>query len=729
MGGGFDMYQSRLHVTNGLVSLALDALSGEVLEYILEEKWDNVLKNHVRECPTPLDGIIHLEDGPVMLRPPRYMDVRRDEQVRPVITVSENKACIFYPYLMTEKGRVDVSARITVTLLPNDVRALWQLEMENRSGFEVEKVNFPALTGMWLGETWEDDRLLLPRFAGWEVENPSKKLALTPPTIQWKWQEYMYLYNLGELNGTPDHRGAYTVELPYSGAASMLWMDLYDPQEDCGLYMTCRNDTLSMKALRCDAMGDQRPGVGMAIVHKPCLKEGTWQSEACITALHRGDWHWAAKEYRAWLRTLTRPAQSAHIPAWFKKSPGLMAHYDFQYQLGGIVHTFSDIPQLMRQAMDLGFNHLLLSGWHEDGFDFGFPHYTPNHLLGTEEELKKAIREARAMGGHVAFYVNARLCNTLFEDTESRVEKSAIRNRDGSVRVERYGSGEAPFALLCINDTDWRNALADTVRYLTHEIGADGMYLDQLAMAESTFCYHPDHEEHRGDPAAWNRGYDKLLTRMRAEYKEEGMGLIFEGCNDLFGPYASGQLITTLGGPFVGRKPEMYRYTFPEQILCDMMNPRRHSAMRPEHVARHATEWLYRAFVNGMYLWCYDLEWDNTFRRDPEQYERLQKVTALRKKWLETFENGTFRDEEGILSAPDSAMCRRYDLRDGVLIACADEKGLKGHVTLSLPDAASASAATCFTLEGDEIALSVTRQDGCLAFSLPATELCFIVIR
>jgi hypothetical protein len=98
-----------------------------------------------------------------------------------------------------------------------------------------------------------------------------------------------------------------------------------------------------------------------------------------------------------------------------------MAHYDFQYQLGGLVHTFGDIPRLMQEAMDMGFNHLLLSGWHEDGFDYGFPHYKPNHLLGTEEDLKNAVAEAKRMGGHIAFYVNARLCNTLFEDTKELV--------------------------------------------------------------------------------------------------------------------------------------------------------------------------------------------------------------------------------------------------------------------------------------------------------------------
>ena len=83
-----------------------------------------------------------------------------------------------------------------------------------------------------------------------------------------------------------------------------------------------------------------------------------------------------------------------------------------------------------------------------------------------------------------------------------------------------------------------------------------------------------------------------------------------------------------MSGPFIGRFPEVYKYTFPDQILVDMMNPRRHSAMRPEHIARHSTEFLYKAFVMGSYFWCYDLECDNTWRRDPEQAQRCLLYTS-----------------------------------------------------------------------------------------------------
>ena len=68
---------------------------------------------------------------------------------------------------------------------------------------------------------------------------------------------------------------------------------------------------------------------------------------------------------------------------------------------------FGIFPELYRQARDLGLHHLLLSGWNKDGFDYGFPHYTPNPLLGTEEDLREAIQQVRGMGGHVAFYINS----------------------------------------------------------------------------------------------------------------------------------------------------------------------------------------------------------------------------------------------------------------------------------------------------------------------------------
>ena len=114
------------------------------------------------------------------------------------------------------------------------------------------------------------------------------------------------------------------------------------------------------------------------------------------------------------------------------------------------------------------------------------------------------------MGGHVAFYINSRLCNTAFADEQEQIRQSAVMNRNGSLYIEKYGAANVSFASMCINEPAWRQRLAHTVRYLTHDIGADSIYLDQLAMAPSLKCYHPAHAEHNDNPTPWNQGSFRL---------------------------------------------------------------------------------------------------------------------------------------------------------------------------------------------------------------------------
>lgn len=671
------MYQSRLHITNGVISLALDAESGEVLEFVREKTGDNILKNHIQEAGPILDGMLSMPGGDVRFTLPRHKEFRKDASLKPVITLrqgdGEAEAELYYPRVMVKEEPAALSARVYICLEKDSCRSVWQLKLCNETGYEACDIAFPALDGIWLGESYADNVLVYPHFAGCRMDNPTRQLASSPKLIRWKWQNYLYTYNLGQAVGERDERGAYVRRLNYTGDASMLWLDLHDPGENAGLYLACRNESHVMKGLRMESFGEENPGTGLAVIHRPALGAGEWESGQCILALHEGDWHWAADAYRAWFETLPKARFRPLRPQWFNQSPALMAHYDFQYQEGGIVHTFRDIPELMRQAMDMGISHLLLAGWHEDGFDYGFPHYTPNHLLGGADALKAAIRTVRNMGGHVSFYINSRLCNTAFEDEHALIARSAIMQKNGRLWIEKYGADEIEFASMCISEPGWRARLVDTVDYLVHEIGADSIYLDQFAMATSIKCYHPGHTEHAGNPCAWNQGYEHLLEEIREKVPEEELAVLYEGCNDIYGASVGGQLISELHCPWEARMPEVYKYTFPDQMLVDMMNPRRHSAMRPEHVARHSTQLLHRAFVMDAYFWCYDLEYDNNWRGDPEQFRRLKQLVRLRREWLSRYGHGRFRDTQGLEDLPAHALVKRFELEDGFLIVCASE--------------------------------------------------------
>ncbi len=673
------MFYSRLHATNGLVSLAIDALNGEILEFIYESTGENVIKNnYAQNAWSPFMFQIPTDTGFDFLHPPRFMDIQKDSALTPAVSITQNEKSalvnIHYPYVMCKDKKEHIAVDVSIALLENDLFTQWHIEISNHEKREIERVLFPCINGMWLSDSWETNQLVLPHNAGLKVKNPVHALSTPPPAIEWKWQEYKYFYNLGGPYGQKDARNSHVLEYRYSGSCSMLYTDLFDEKENMGVYMTCRNQNFLLKGIHAETFGDLKPGIGLSILHFPCIQTGkTWKSETCIVALHEGDWHFAADDYRTYRNSLPTQNTSVFHPKWFEQSPGLVAHYDFQYQGGGIVHRFSDIERLYDEAKAMGMHHLLLSGWHIDGFDNGFPMYRPNPNLGTEEELKTAIQHVKAQGGHIAFYINSRLCNTKYEEKKELMDQSTIMLQNKQLKIEQYGAFDCTFACLCNQTKAWQEELTHTVDYLTNVIGADSMYLDQLAMASGELCYHPAHKEHQNNPAGWNQGYQKILQNMRENATDEGVAMLYEGVSDIHGAGVSGQLISSMFSHYEGGYPELYKYTFPEQILVDMMNPRRHSAMRAEHLARKSTFLLHKAFVIGSYLWVYDLEMDNTFRRDKEQLVRLQQVCALRTTWLLTYGQGTFKDTYFIHDNPNSLLVKSFEIQEGLLLPCSRE--------------------------------------------------------
>lgn len=165
----------------------------------------------------------------------------------------------------------------------------------------------------------------------------------------------------------------------------------------------------------------------------------------------------------------------------------------------------------------------------------------------------------------MAFYVNARLCNTSFPDRESLWKNGGIQKRDGSPWLEQYGSRNQYFASMCSQAELWQSELISTFRWLTHDIGADSLYLDQLAMATSCLCFSEAHDDHPGVRDGWNTGLRRLLTRLAQEAPEKGVALLVEGANDTYMPGICGGLITTMFYDHAGAFPELYRYTFPRR--------------------------------------------------------------------------------------------------------------------------------------------------------------------
>lgn len=707
-------YQSRYHLSNGRLSLALDSLTGELLELVDETSGENLIKNHTFALPQPF--AILAKKGEACLHPGSAETIARYPQLQPEIAVSPEgqSATVTYHALWDGERPWEVQVKYTVELTENG-DSQWRIHVENHSTETLKEVRFPCVNGIYFGRDWQENALVYPFEAGIQVKDPVTNFGKGSSHIYWRWQNYKYVYGVGTISRKfPED--VYGIEERYSGNLSMKWLDYYG--ENTGLYFACHDPEPNICALRADTYGPHSPGMNFSFGHPVRMgAETCWDSPVFVVSVHSGDWHQGADKYRAFHRQFS-PATTS-CPKWFEKSAGLMAHYDFKYQNGGVVHHFSDITKLLEQAKEIGLNHLLVAGWHKDGFDNGFPEYVPADDLGTADELRDQVAQVIAQGGHICFYVNSRLANTKYTHLKDFIAENGVLQEDGSVMTEQYGSGDLRFSVQCIGSRGWRKKLEETVAYVTEDIGIDGMYLDQLSMGSPCVCYNTNHDHSFGQ---WNFWYQKLLeevAKRRQQQNPQPLSMIHEGVSDSYGNLVSGQLVSTFSYHHCGAFPQLYRYTFPEQILVDMLYPERNLAMRPVHVAQASREMIDRAFLLGMYFWIYDLEEDNTFRRDPKSYEYLKKVIALRKFWLEEFGLGTYGDQNGLTNIPEGIQAACYTLEDGLLIVCSNTTSSQQTIQVQVEKPCSVQS---FTAESLPNAFAATSQnpnhDGTISLEL-----------
>ena len=667
----------RVIINNEKIEIAFDEYSGELRELTYLETGENILKNYIWKRKTPFTLSVRFPNGEKKeLTAPLYDDISEDVLLKPDISLSElqdgtRQLQIIYRYLKCDTGRVNISANINVTISPGDYESLWSMEIiNNEEEHTVEEVWFPFLSGVYLGYTWEDDNLVFPYWSSIKVKNPTAAFSSPPVSIGWRWHDYNYEYRIGM--SVPAERksdGSYCLQSYHSGHASMNWMSYYG--DEFGLYMAAYQDDFKISSLVAETFGNACPGMGFSIVVYPHIAGGSrWMSKTYGIALHPGDWHWGADRYRKWRRGADNGLKHK-TPHWFEKSPGLIAHYDFKYQHQFMkpVHGYSDIERLYEEAKELGINHLLISGWHKDGFDRGFPLYRYEPELGSEDEFSRQVTNVVNNGGHISFYINSRLFNRKYEKELPDVwENGHATGKDGKTYDENYGSER--FSVMCSSSDAWQEHLLSTIKYLTEKIGGDGVYLDQLNCAPPVMCFDDGHGHEHDD---WNRGYDILLDGINSYFTRNGentVSIICEGASDIHGCKMSGQLISTFFSDEFGAFPEAYKYTFPEETLVDMIYPSRGQKMRPVHISQNAYKILNRAFLTGCYFWIYDLEEENTFKRDPEMKEYLKKVIRLRKLWLEKFGKGIYRDDRGVVYADEGITAKVYLLsNDDVLVA------------------------------------------------------------
>ena len=426
------------------------------------------------------------------------------------------------------------------------------------------------------------------------------------------------------------------MRLTYPFPASMQWFTLSDGEE--GIYLGSHDKTLMTSCL--NVMAHSEEALSASIVKYPFVKAGeTWTSEPAILRLYRGDWHQAARFYRAWADTwMARPDP----PAWLRQTPGWILPM-LKGQSGHILSTYGELPAIFQEAQAAGIRLLNIFGWVKQGFDNLYPEYDPDEALGGAQGMKDALARIRQDGGKTILYTQGQLIDPSSEYYRKEGHRIVARDIWGYEYRESYGGGgqgtllnvmrNKYFGIACPSASGWIDHLLWQLG-MVQDLGAQGIIFDQMGGIPPYICFSKEHP-HTKPSLAVGPGKVSNMQRLRSTMKARDPEFIFvmELATDCYAGYAD--IIHSHG---IGFWPEpeafgeMFRYTFPEHIVTNRGGGPYDRRMQLGH-----------AFALG---WRFDASLRDT--RDPKLAPYFSRMVALRNAHPDLLLTGRFVDNEGL---------------------------------------------------------------------------------
>ena len=546
---------------------------------------------------------------------------------------------------------------------------LFSAQIENRSEMPVIEILLPHLGGIALGKTHASDVLIFPHHAGERTVNPVRRYGIDKKDF-WRASSV----RCGDI---------YRREINYCGLASMSWMYYYDAEN--GLYFGSHDPRFPVTGVIAETSGSEAaPWMAFAFRKYHTIAPGeSYDTGEYAVSVNCRDWHYGAQIYR---RYIAPYLDFSHNPAFLQEECALNQCYNFK-RTGQIENRFRDIPALYQAGSEWGVRHIFIAGWNRTGFDSYYPEYYPDMELGSAMELRRSLETVRQRGGFSTLYLNARLFDLKSDFHPLVGEKMALRDEQGRAVEEVYGPEH--FTVNCPSDALWQNYLIDSAEFAYKAYGCDGIYLDQLASAEPFACYCKEHSH--TDSGSFNLGnvaiLRELLRRMRRQ--NPNAYLMTENCGDIYGSYTWGNL--TWNGADYDEYYNVFKYTFPEFVQVNMVNPR---GWEPDPDAQR--RWYYRdmhrAITLGSVLWM-----GITTRMRPQDgayHTYSQAALAFRQKLQPLLRSAVFLDDAYQQTLPPDCLATSWQLADGrILLLMSNDSAVPQTLCFALPRSGAADAA------------------------------------
>jgi hypothetical protein len=389
----------------------------------------------------------------------------------------------------------------TVTM-QRDTTTVWRIALTGMDSARVERVHFPRLSGISIEPR---DELAVSSWMGQRTRNPVAMLTTA--------------------SGASRRH-----EFVYPGAASMQLFALSNTASG-GLYFAA-NDTAAFRK-HFEFWGEANGRAGYSVAHvlsNPGTNTAYAPSYAALVGLVRGDWLSAVERYRAWgtrqYWARTSRLHTGTTPAWMQNT-GLWV-----WNRGRSEMVLKPAAQLQRDAK-LPVS-VFWHWWHQGPYDTSFPDYLPPREGA--EPFTRAVATAHTAGLNAIVYMNQRLwCTNTPSWTRDSAEQWAVRERDGSVRLETYNVfNPLPCATMNPATAFWRRkytGIADTV---LNQYGLDGIYMDQAVL--SLMDWSPNRDHPVGGGNYWMEGFRTLAAELRATSRQRPTGFAGEGGGESWMP-------------------------------------------------------------------------------------------------------------------------------------------------------------------------------------------------
>ena len=598
---------------------------------------------------------------------------------------------------------------LTITVPPQGSETIWDIHLDNTAtqspskSLVVHRIRYPYLPTVPGDACGTNSFFAIPETMGRLYPDPAKTLGNRKPS-------------------------------PYPYRLVMGYFDFYG--EKGGLYLKT-GDLDPMPQTEFIAKSNPKTRkLQLGIQRWPlCWPGQTWSPGPCGLAIHDGDWHTAADMYRTWYHNNFNIPEP---PKWLKDANGYV-------MAGSPRYEFADLPRALDNAMASGISYIEL--WSEmtggDTTYHAFPF--PNPYMGREEDLKKAIAEVHAKGGHIGFYLNFNTGDPLLGTylRQSRIAQKipadiprpkldymkdnwvqqSLMNHTGNYStwnqiIPGYLDG---YWNQCPAAEKWTGFFYYwVIEKWAKEYMADVWYLDSCPVSRGSPCFASDHG-HK-DPVPEGQSIINFYKRMRAGAPEK-FCIMQEYASDRLFPYASHALGLMWHSSYA--HPEIVRYTLPEYPLfsglCNGLHGLKQFYPDEKLTNKDALE---RVFLIGN---RYEL---GISTLPPDMVDPWRtKMVSLRNACLEEMNYGDFLDNIGLGPLPERVYARIFRRADRGRLAVTlldrrkdDKTPLTIEVDLDKVSVGAISQVTLKRLDGKSIGLKHILRGNKVSITVPLFE-------